>query len=124
MNKADATFVYLIAEKRDGCFVGPVKVGVSDGPLNRLATIQTGNPLDLGIVGLIAYPNRDIALSMEDCFHVTQKNKRLRGEWFDMDPADALALARLHLRFGLTMFASELTEDQHNEAVQMAEAYL
>jgi hypothetical protein len=122
--KDETCFLYLIAAKVGDRFVAPVKVGVSHGPMGRLATLQTASPRELGIVGIIAYPCREIALKMEDCFHETQGEKRLRGEWFDIEPDKALALARLQLRFALSMFAADLDDDIRDMAIAKAEEFL
>lgn len=117
------TFVYVIAIKDCDKFKAPVKIGVSASPWGRLDTLQTACPYDIGIVGVLAYPSREIALQMEDCFHSTHKKHRTRGEWFDIEPNKAVAILRLHLRFGLDMF-STLSDDDKKQAIALTEAHL
>lgn len=124
MNQSRDTFVYLIAHRDGNIFLAPIKVGVSNTPDERLATFQTSCPHEIGLVIKIAYPTREIALKMEECFHVTQKPHRLRGEWFDIPPHQATQLLRLHLRFALSAFASELSDEDHDSAIEIAERYL
>lgn len=115
-------FVYLVATVQDGQFMAPVKVGLSVSPKARVEALQTACPFELGLVGAISYPTREIAMRMEDCFHSTQKEHRLRGEWFDIPPRAALDLLRLHARFIIE--ASDLAPEEKKTAVGLAEAGL
>jgi hypothetical protein len=54
---------------------GPVKIGFSVKPIERLKGLQTGSPVKLKILGLI---NED----QEDKLHNKFHNFRLHGEWF------------------------------------------
>lgn len=105
-------FIYVIAVKEGGEFKSPVKVGVSASPFGRLDALQTACPHDLGIVGVLSYPNREMARQMEDCFHQTHKAERRRGEWFDIEPQKALSIVRLQARFAIDMFTNFSAEEK------------
>lgn len=85
----DETFVYLIlALKKDG-EPGPVKVGIGSNPQKRLKQLGTGTPFQIGLVGAVMMPTRQIARLIERAFHDVFKEHRMHGEWFDMPPGDA-----------------------------------
>lgn len=86
MTLMDVNYVYLIAHKANGEFVGPVKVGFSKYPAKRLASLQTGNPKPIDCVYSFQTPSRELARFAEAAFHEVAKGHRLSGEWFDMSP--------------------------------------
>lgn len=94
-------YVYVIAHVRDGEPVAPVKVGISNNVAARLATIQTSCPGDLRLMHAIGMPHLQIAKEMEGCFHQLQREHRLRGEWFDLDPWQALGWLITYFRWAL-----------------------
>lgn len=72
------SYVYFIGpvDWRYGC----VKIGVTRShPLTRLASFQTGSPIQLQLYGYF-HGNVDV----EQLFHRTFESLRQRGEWFDM----------------------------------------
>ena len=75
-------YIYVIGTEE-----GPVKVGISAYPRGRLATLQTGSPIKLGLLHTRECRDRDHALWHEETFHRVHAENRLAGEWFDM-PAD------------------------------------
>lgn len=116
-------FVYVIATKKDGKFSAPVKVGVSSSPWGRLDTLQTACPFEIGIVGSLKFPSREIAMQMEDCFHYMQRADRLRGEWFNTDPDKALGLMRIYARWALELLTS-FSEEEREACIREMEAHL
>jgi T5orf172 domain len=69
----------------------PVKIGYSDNVDSRLRALQTGSPLELGV--LWTTPG---AQPLEDMLHKEFKHYRTHGEWFDfgeLDPVTAVARA-------------------------------
>jgi hypothetical protein len=86
-------FLYVIAKKSDDAgMVGPVKVGISNNPKKRLATIQTACPFPVDLAYVFSCPNREIARQMERMFHETRRDKCLYGEWFDYSPRQTVAI--------------------------------
>lgn len=77
--------VYLIGEDENGC--SPVKIGVAKNIEVRQRNLQTGNPLLLRILGWIETPD---AFQLERELHDQFAATRVRGEWFDIEPADIL----------------------------------
>lgn len=73
-------YLYVIGREE-----GPVKIGITIALRSRLSTIQTGCPFPIEILYWRILPNREIALDIEQCIHQVWEEKRLNGEWFDID---------------------------------------
>lgn len=58
-----------------------VKIGKAINPLNRLSTLQCGNPNQLKLIHMIDGDS-------EKYFHNYFKDKKIIGEWFDLDRGD------------------------------------
>lgn len=67
------TWVYFIQAGPEG----PIKIGISEDPHQRLKTMQPSNPEPLALIG--AYPMRP---PDEPVLHHRFKQHRIRGEWF------------------------------------------
>ena len=76
-------FVYLMKDESNGYH----KIGISNKPEYRERTLQSEKPT---IVLLCAkkFPSRVIAEAIEAALHKAYGNKRLRGEWFELDDKD------------------------------------
>ncbi|KFC62759.1 T5orf172 domain protein [Devosia sp. LC5] len=83
-------FVYLICSQIDGNLKGPCKIGISDKPHKRLKQVQTGSPHKLTLAFTFRVWERSWASFSEASFHASHREKRMHGEWFDMDARDAL----------------------------------
>lgn len=92
------THVYIVCILVDGRWAGPVKVGIASSPKSRLAGLQTGNAHRLVLCGEFVLPSRDIALGVERAFHAVMGHRRLLGEWFDINPQDAVRLMCANVR--------------------------
>lgn len=57
------------------------KVGITDSPISRLASIKTGCPFPLHMIAR-RLPSREIARNIEHAFHEANAEWRLEGEWF------------------------------------------
>jgi hypothetical protein len=77
MNKE---YVYVIGRPD-----GPVKVGISRYPYGRVNSLQTGCPFPLELLHAQPMRDRSHALQHERNFHEVYAEKRLSGEWFDID---------------------------------------
>ena len=66
----------------------PVKIGISDYPDERLASLQMYNPAPLKITELIRFRSREEALLAEQTVHavLAATGDRLHGEWFRPSP--------------------------------------
>jgi hypothetical protein len=91
----DGTWVYLYVLAglgREHEPLRPVKIGITGNMPARLAAVQTGSPRRLHAAMVINIPNREIARTFESAFHSFYAGKRLQGEWFDIDPIDAMSM--------------------------------
>jgi|GEM_PF-3139826 hypothetical protein len=79
-SRGDKGRVYVI-----GCDVG-CKIGwTSKDPRGRVRALQTGNPYPIHLVGSV-----EGTLEMEAAAHRRFEDYRMSGEWFDVNPFDAL----------------------------------
>ncbi|KAA1057171.1 GIY-YIG nuclease family protein [Azospirillum argentinense] len=75
------TSVYVIAGD-----TGPVKIGVSINPKNRLSSVQNGHPHKLALRHVVPVAE---AYRIEGAVHAALADKRLNGEWFDVTADEA-----------------------------------
>lgn len=80
--------VYFIGPSQNG---NPIKVGVAKDIRSRHRALQTGNPAPLEVMGWIT---SDDDYRLEKSVHQTFEAKRVRGEWFNIEPADILSVLR------------------------------
>ncbi len=110
MRPSDDTtcYIYLVVHKNPaGTICGPVKVGITTNMDRRLATLRTGNPRPIDIAAYFTTPNTLIARTLEDAFHDVYSEKRLAGEWFDIDPYDGLVGLCQNVESALRYFLGE-----------------
>ena len=81
----DRVYIYVIGREE-----GPVKVGISTKPWGRLPTIQTGCPLKIELLFVRQANDRDHALYHERYIHLDFEEKRLAGEWFNIEAEDVI----------------------------------
>jgi predicted GIY-YIG superfamily endonuclease len=67
----------------------PVKIGYAKNPSRRLAELQTGSPGELYIFEQIAKLTLKEARAVERKAHEHFKDRRLKGEWFDITTEEA-----------------------------------
>ncbi len=79
----DFCFVYLMHDTANGYY----KIGISNNPEYREKTLQSEKPT-IEMVKSKKFPIRKIAESIEKALHETYSEKRLRGEWFELDKDD------------------------------------
>ena len=82
-NSSDFCFVYLMHDTRNDYY----KIGISNNPEYRESTLQSEKPTIEMIISK-KYPVRKIAESIEKALHETYSEKRLRGEWFELNSND------------------------------------
>lgn len=76
-------WVYLIGSSE----IRPVKIGVTDNPVARLPTLQTGCPFPLSLIWTVQADSQ-----LEAKLHDYFEPYHLRGEWFDFGDEDPVAL--------------------------------
>lgn len=72
---------------------GPQKVGIAYNPLQRLSNLQVSSAGELKAAITICLP-RTIAIEVERYAHWLLKDRHIRGEWFNVTPAEAVKAAR------------------------------
>lgn len=77
--------------------VGPVKVGVSNNPGARMASLQTGSPRRLYLFWNAVVDRRSLAYETEK--HVLDffAEKRLEGEWLSVSPTRVIMEAGMFM---------------------------
>lgn len=85
--KLDPCFVYLMCDSKNGYH----KIGISKTPEYRERTLQSEKPT-IEMVCAKEYPSRKIAEAIEWALHKVYSEKRIRGEWFDLNNADVYIL--------------------------------
>jgi len=86
---AKDTFIYIFATMSAGGPTSPVKVGISRSVGARLATIQTACPNEICLYYVSNPTTRALAEGFEGLFHALMKDRRLKGEWFSLEPSEA-----------------------------------
>ena len=73
-------YVYLMIDTTNNFH----KIGISNNPKYREKTLQSDKPT-IELLHKKSFPNRRIAEVLEKTLHITYSNKRIRGEWFELD---------------------------------------
>ena len=81
----DTCYVYLMHDLSNGYH----KIGISKDPQYRERTLQSEKPT-IEKVCAKEFPTRQIAEAIEAALHKSYAAKRLRGEWFNLDPEDVV----------------------------------
>lgn len=81
--------VYFIFRVSDGVYA--TKIGVSSSVEKRRRELQTGSPDELKVAGFI---KTDDAYALEKALHAHFAEHHLRGEWFNLQPADVLPILK------------------------------
>ncbi|WP_040278993.1 GIY-YIG nuclease family protein [Psychroserpens damuponensis] len=79
----DFCFVYLMHDTSNNYY----KIGISNNPEYRESTLQSEKPT-IEMIASKKFPIRKIADSIEKALHNTYSEKRLRGEWFELNTKD------------------------------------
>lgn len=81
--------VYLIGIVRQGLVVSPVKIGVAHSPEKRLYALQIANHEKLVLACAFELSSSE-CFDLETKFRWVYKQRRVRGEWFDVRPPEAV----------------------------------
>lgn len=82
-NERPACYVYLMIDTTNNFH----KIGISNNPKYREHTLQSDKPT-IELICAKEYPSRAIAEAIELALHQAYANKRIRGEWFNLDITD------------------------------------
>jgi len=104
--------IYLVKTIRER----PIKVGVAEDPERRLANLQNANFEELCFHRFWWLPGQAIALRIETSFKRDFARANIRGEWFDLDPSEALEYIEAAIvglgTWGLTQSQIEHLQDR------------
>jgi predicted DNA-binding transcriptional regulator AlpA len=100
-NSGASSYVFIYAIGRPE---GPVKIGVSARPAKRLIDLQTACPFNLSVLYSHKCINRLHALDHERLIHEEHADKRMAGEWFNMDKKLATDVIKKSIRGGYDPF--------------------
>ena len=81
-------YVYVIAHNENGCLCGPVKVGISSNPDGRLRKIRSDCVGKIELFFMYLCHTREVARGIELLAHETLKERKMNGEWFNVNPRD------------------------------------
>ena len=68
----------------------PLKVGISEDPLQRMLGLQNAHFDELRFHRFWWLPGVQVAARIESAFKKHFANRNIRGEWFDLGPAEAV----------------------------------
>lgn len=105
--------VYIIAQKDGDQWASPCKIGIARDVRRRLAQFQTSSPFKLGCYRLFTFPTRQQALEIERLFHHMQRDVRLHGEWFNLEPHRTEGLMELYIEMTLQMLLPDFTPEEN-----------
>ena len=79
-------YIYFIHATEEPFYI---KIGCSVEPCKRFNSIQTASPISLEPLVMVLVPHMT---QFEKLFHEYFAKKRIRGEWFDIEPRDVYEL--------------------------------
>lgn len=79
--------VYVIEHEH-----GYVKIGVSDNPVKRARSLQTGCPYEIRVLGQI---NTSEPFAVESNLHERHEERKKRGEWYNLTVREKARLVAL-----------------------------
>lgn len=105
-------YIYVMATIGKAGNCSPVKIGIATDPDKRLASIQTACPNPIRMQTFFGPMHRDLARAIEREVHHLSARRKLHGEWFDHDPAEAAGLVEDAIRVLLSQeTAAEILGD-------------
>lgn len=82
------TLVYFLQD------LNAYKVGATTNLPKRLKALETGNPY-IRLITHSEWMSREDALWLESSLHVKYAHRRIRGEWFDLNPREVQEIIAL-----------------------------
>lgn len=112
------SYLYLVASTRGVAHESPIKVGRTSNLQQRLRGLQTSSPTRLEYHDVWDFSGGlgGEAGRMEKCFHYCQRQHRLSGEWFAMEPEHARKLIEVYIHW--TYSAMKVAPDSEIYAVE------
>lgn len=103
-----AGYLYVVS-KDDGA--GPCKVGITRDPAKRLKGLQTAAPYKLVFAELWDFEDPGYPRFAEDMAHAALKSFRMHGEWFQVEPSEAIARITIWMLWAARASAQDAGED-------------
>lgn len=116
MSPDETNYIYIVATVKDGIASAPVKVGITKSISTRFNTLKTASAYPLEVYAALPFPSREDAQKLEWAFHKVMDRRRLNGEWFNIEPHDAMRAMVENIKGYLTIHL-ELDEDLVNEVM-------
>lgn len=91
------SFIYIIK-----CDYG-IKIGVSNNPFNRISQINTSSPFNVQLLHIL-FIYKEHVYKIEKALHKHFKEKKLSGEWFNLNEND-LKIIHLSYRLFLPLYS-------------------
>jgi T5orf172 domain len=92
-------YVYVMAHlSSEGECQSPCKIGISKNPVKRLKQVQRVEAGSLVLMARHCFWKREYAYAVEQEFHKVCGAYRLHGEWFDIEPQNAIGMLGVVLR--------------------------
>ena len=86
-NDKGTCYVYLMIDTTNNFH----KIGISNNPKYREHTLQSDKPT-IELICAKEFPSRTIAEAIESALHKAYANKRIRGEWFNLEDNDIIEI--------------------------------
>lgn len=111
--------VAILPDGEDGP-ASPIKIGISDDPITRLSALQMGSFFKLVVYQHWWLAGKLVAVNVERAFKDKYREFNIRGEWFDLEPNEAVKLAAQQLSDIGPRFYTEasLIEKMRKEALK------
>lgn len=93
-----------------------IKIGIAASLPNRVRQLQTGNARRLKVLYIIPQNNQKDSLNIERTMHEYFKNKRMSGEWFDIQEKDVHDICK---RFKLQICIPQSKFDFEIDGIQI-----
>lgn len=100
---------------------GPyVKIGIANDVENRIASLQTGNPIELKVMSCFEFQNSSL---VERVLHQKCASQRVRGEWFDLSTHEVEEIEKICIALGgiRNDIYVQVSNDEIEEAEEMQE---
>lgn len=93
-----------------------IKIGIASSLPNRVRQLQTGNARRLKALYIIPQKNQKDSLNIEKAMHEYFYNKRMSGEWFDIQEKDIHDICK---RFKLQLCIPQSKFDFEIDGIQI-----
>lgn len=91
-------YLYVVATLHGEEWSAPIKVGFTTNLKERLRMVRTGCPYRATFFQIWEMGGVPAAKFIEGAFHHLQREHRLSGEWFSVDPRTACFLIEMYVR--------------------------